>query len=432
MLELKYTELLEDVRSGRGGGYQWCCIQCGAADDDLIRLRCTRCGGAMDAIHDLAGVTIPDTPDPLRRYAALLPVRSRSSLRWLGEGNTGCIHAENLGRRLGLGALFVKDETANPTRSTKDRMASVALARCAELGVRSLALASTGNSSTAYVWAARLLGGFDLHVFVGESFLSRLNYADHPGVRTYVVGADFVSAGEHAKRFAAANGMPFEGGFFNPARREGLKLAYLEAFDQMPVQPRYVFQAVSSGMGLLGAYKGAVEYRALGRIADLPAFVAVQQESCSPMAHAYADGAHTLDPRYVVRNPTGIAEAILRGDPSQAYPYIDAVCRSTGGQIRSVPAEEIRQARRLISETEGLHVCYSSATALAGLIALRRRGEIPGDAPVLVNLTGADRPRSPVPHDVITWADGAPVPSAVDPAPSRPWAEPVLEPGSAR
>ncbi|HVQ94122.1 MAG TPA: pyridoxal-phosphate dependent enzyme [Mycobacteriales bacterium] len=430
MLELKYQQLMAG-RAGDGGGYEWCCLLCGAPDSVLTRWRCRHCGGAMDAIYDLAGVSIVDSPDPLRRYAGLLPVRDRSALRWTGEGNTGCVHAENLGRKLGLSALFVKDETANPTRSTKDRMASVALARFAELGVRSLALASTGNSSTAYVRAAELLGGFDLHVFVGATFLTRLTYADHPGVHTYLIDSDFVAAGEYAKRFSAARGMLFEGGFFNPARREGLKLAYLEAFDQLPVPPRYVFQAISSGMGLLGAYKGAVEYRALGRLGELPAFVGVQQDSCSPMARAYAAGMSTLDRQYVVPNPTGIAEAILRGDPTQAYPYINTICRSTGGQVLAVTTEEIRAAHRLVEELEGLQICYSSATAVAGLIASRQRGEIEPDAPILVNLTGGNRPRLPVPQDVIPWTEDLAEPVGDRVGPDR-VAEPVLEGGRAR
>jgi hypothetical protein len=67
---------------------------------------------------------------------------------------------------------------------------------------------------------------------------------------------------------------------------------------------------------------------------------------------------------------------------------------------------------------------------VAGLIALCRRGELPADAPVLVNLTGADRPRSPVPQDVIAWDDAL----VTDPAaaPGRRRAEPVLEGGPVR
>ncbi|GIF15826.1 threonine synthase [Actinoplanes teichomyceticus] len=411
MLTLKYRDLMRDAGAA-GGGYRWCCIVCGRQSDELLRNRCASCDGAMDAIHDLARVTVHDSHDPLQRYAGLLPVRDPAALRWLGEGNTPCFHAEALGRRLGLDALYLKDETRNPTRSTKDRMASVALARYTELGVRELALASTGNSSTAYARAARLLSGFLLHIFVGRAFLSRLNYPDHPSVRTYVLDSDFVSAGNAAKRYAQASHVLFEGGFFNPSRREGLKLAYLEAYDEMPVAPRHVFQAVSSGMGLLGGYKGALEYQLLGRLPELPAFVGVQQDTCSPMAAAYADGSAVFSSRYTVPNPTGLAEAILRGDPTQAYPYINSICRGTGGRIMSVGTEEIRQARRLLLETEGLDACYASATALAGLIAMRRAGDVAPDAPVLVNLTGADRPRGLVPKAVQQVGDAPHEPQA--------------------
>lgn len=405
MLALKYVELVDGCRSDGIEGYRLCCILCGAEERNMLRYRCFGCGGALDTIHDLSDTAVCDSPEPLQRYFSLLPLRNRSVARWLGEGNTDCIHAEYLGKQLRMDALFLKDETTNPTRSTKDRVASVALARFSELGVRRLALASTGNTSTAYARAARLLGGFTLHIFVGRRFLPRLNYHDHPTVRTYVLESGFDSADEAAKQFAAAAGVTFEGGFFNPGRREGLKLTYLEAFDQMPVSPRYVFQAVSSGMGLLAAYKGGIEYRALGRLSAIPRFIAVQQDSCSPMVSAFAEGAQAIGSHHIVPEPAGIAEAILRGDPTQSFPYVNAVCRASGGLIMSATTDEIRNAGRLLMDLEGLRVCHSSATALAGVITLRQRGVIHADTPVLVNLTGTDRPYSPVPCEVIQYGE---------------------------
>lgn len=401
MLKLKYVTLAE--QSWNEQGYRWCCVLCGNRELSLLRMRCQACGGALDAFYDLSRVKVAADPSPLARYADLLPLRSPAT--WLGEGNTGCIHAERLGRRLGMDALFLKDESANPTRSTKDRLAPIALARFAELGVHRVSLSSTGNTSTAYARGAQLLGEFELHIFVGKEFHHRLNYVDHPAVKTYVLDGGFDSAGVAAKQFAAANHMPFEGGFFNAARREGLKLAYLEAFDQMPMPPRFVFQAVSSGMGMLGAYKGAVEYRALGRINAIPAFVAVQQETCAPMAAAFAENSSVIQPHHVVRRPTGPAAAILRGDPTPTYPYVEAVCRGTGGAIHAATLDRICEARNLLAELEGLHVCSASATALAGVMDLRERGTIAAEAPVLVNLTGADRPFAPVPTQFSAYTE---------------------------
>ncbi len=203
------------------------------------------------------------------------------------------------------------------------------------------------------------------------------------------------------------NGYFWEGGFFNLARREGLKTAYLEAFDAMPVQPDYVFQAVSSGMGLLGGFKGANEYRELGRMDRLPAFIAVQQESCAPMAHAFEDGADSISERHVVHNPSGVAYAILRGNPAGSYPYIRDLCLRSGGRILATSEPAIRQARALLRATAGVRVCFASATAFAGAIKAAREGVLSKDSVVLVNLTGADRPAVQQPSNVTVWSAAA-------------------------
>jgi len=43
-------------------------------------------------------------------------------------------------------------------------------------------------------------------------------------------------------------------------------------------------------MGVWGAFKGARELHALGRIDRLPRLLCVQQESCAPMVSAWRDG----------------------------------------------------------------------------------------------------------------------------------------------
>ena len=97
-----------------------------------------------------------------------------------------------------MGRLYFKDESVNPTRSTKDRIASIGLSRFAELGVSKLVIASTGNSSTAYARGAQLLPGFTVHIFIGRDFLNRLNYPDSPAVVTHVVDGEFVAAANSA------------------------------------------------------------------------------------------------------------------------------------------------------------------------------------------------------------------------------------------
>lgn len=409
-----YESLIRKVRGSAGDGtsgagnageasgakvIRYFCVRCEHEFIEPAFNKCTECGGAIDAIYDLDQVQIPaekQGPDPLQHYFSLLPVRERSSLHWGGEGNTPCFEVSELASALGIARLYFKNEAVNPTSSTKDRVASVCLSRFGELGVRDLVLSSTGNSSTAYARAVSLVPGFTLHIFVGREFVNRLNYADHPRIVTHVVDGEFVTAGRVGERFAQDNGFFWEGGFFNLGRREGLKLAYLEAYDEMQAEPDYVFQAVSSGMGLVGAYKGAVEYRELGRLGKVPSFMAVQQASCSPMAQAFAEDADQIAPRHVVRDPKGLAYAILRGDPTGTYPYIRDLCLTSGGRILAAGEERIRHARRVLAETVGVDVCFASSTAFAGVLEAAEAGLLASDSVVLVNLTGADRPAAQV------------------------------------
>jgi threonine synthase len=406
---INYESLVRKTRGTAGGSeklIKTACILCEAEIADPRLNRCPDCKGAVDTIYDLDQVELPAqrlTPNVLHHYFSLLPLHSKASAGWLGEGNTPCFEAPELAETLGIGRLYFKDESVNPTRSTKDRIASVGLSRFAELGIRELVLSSTGNSSTAYARGAQLRGGFSLNIFVGRDFVHRLNYPDHPAVTTHVVDGEFVAAGAIGQRYAKENHYFWEGGFFNLARREGLKLAYLEAFDAMPVQPDFVFQAVSSGMGLLGAYKGAIEYRELGRISRLPAFVAVQQETCAPMAHAFAEGAEAIAGHHIVRDPQGLAYAILRGDPTGSYPYIRDLCLQSGGRILAAAEKGIREAHALLAGV-GVRACFASATAFAGAVRAAREGVLGKDSVVLVNLTGTDRPAVQVPTKISTWS----------------------------
>ena len=68
-------------------------------------------------------------------------------------------------RRWASAALWVKDDTGNPTHSFKDRVVAVALAAARELGFTVLACPSTGNLANA-VAAAAARAGWDSVVLI--------------------------------------------------------------------------------------------------------------------------------------------------------------------------------------------------------------------------------------------------------------------------
>lgn len=376
------------------------CRLCGTCYPTGFVPRCEFCGGPTDVFYDLSRARVGGLDEsPLRRYADLLPVADPDGLVEFGDG-TPLVHATELGRVFGLSRLYLKVEGVNPTRSTKARMAAVALPFLRERGVTEFTVSSTGNSSTAFGQAAPLFPDLRMHVFCGAAFLDRLNFPPSPNVSVYSVEGSFVAAGQAAQEFAERRGLPFESGFFNPARREGLKLAYLEAVDQMPVAPSVVIQAISSGMGIYGANKGFREYLALGRLTRMPRIVCAQQASCAPMHAGWARGVSALDDSFRIPHPDGLAKAILRGDASATYPYMLRVVRSSNGCFTAIEAEDMRTARRLALDLEGVELCYASSVALASARRLAEQGWITPDEPVLVNLTGADRAPFPTPGAV--------------------------------
>ena len=336
-------------------------------------------------------VSLRDSTDPYERFFDLLPVHDRSLLP-AGKSYTPLQHAWRLGAEIGLQNLYLKNETVHPSGSTKYRMAAVALAYLYENGVRHFCTSSTGNSSSAYARAIRQFPEMKMTLVTAAEFEGRVNYLDSPQVEHQVLeGSSFAEAFLFAARFALENGLVAERGFFNPGRREGLKMAWCEATDQAQRPIDWYVQAVSSGMGVYGTYKAAQELKQLGHIERLPALLCVQQDSCAPMVRAWQEGAEGIESRHIVARPQGIAKAILRGDPSGVYPYMRDIVDHSGGVFCAVSEAEIRLARARVAELEGIDICFSAAAAVAGLVQQRMDGQVGANDTVVINLTGRDR-----------------------------------------
>ena len=104
----------------------------------------------------------------------------------------------------------------------------------------------------------------------------------------------------------------------------------------------------------------------------------------------------------MVSRPQGIASAILRGDPSQAYPHVRRMVVEGRGAFVAVSEREIRQAREWVQDLEGLDPCFSASAAVAGALKMAMRGELSPQDTLLVNLTGSDR-HGPPPAAEVRW-----------------------------
>lgn len=381
--------------------FQVVCDECGHIQSGSYSPGCEKCGGLVEAHFDLKNVHLRDSDNPYERYFDLIPVNNFDLMPKTGS-MTPMVHAQKLGNLIGLSNLYLKDETKNPTGTTKYRMAAVSLPYLFEGGVKHFCASSTGNSSTAYACSIDRIPDLKMSLFTGDEFRNRVNYESSAQITHYILqGASFAEAFNVAADFAKKLGHTSEKGFFNIGRREGLKLVWLEAVDQIKKPIDWYVQAVSSGMGVYGVYKASKELKALGITDKLPKLLCAQQESCSPMARAWAQNSESIEKHHIVEKPEGIAKAILRGDPSRVYPYMRKIVLESGGTFASVSEDQIREARELVRELEGIDICYSASTAVASVIKLARANYFKEDETIMVNLTGSDRHYDTVPEDVI-------------------------------
>jgi threonine synthase len=368
------------------------CVACGREYPSLVA-RCV-CGGLIETRYEAPDPLEGESPGFFERFWPVLPLRDPSRLPRGLDLRSPTVCASRLRQSIGGPELWLKDETALPTRSTKARVGILVFPFLRELGVREFVASSTGNTSTAIAWMARYYPDMRVHIFIGQEFASRLDHVASPNVTTHVLARSFVDTSAVAQQFAADHRLYWEAGFFNPARRDGLKTAFIEAVLDMGHAPAAYVQAVSSAMGVVGTAKGASELPAFGLPAANPRLICVQQASCAPMVTAWEAGSRTIRPEDKIDDPQGIAEAILRGDPSGAYPIVQRLVRESGGTCVKVGDPAIRRAQSLLLEHAGIVACEAGACALAGHIALIERGELrEGDGPVLVNVTGGPRYR---------------------------------------
>ena len=366
------------------------CQSCGFEVNKGFHISCPKCSGLLEALYPLDKVKIHDSSNPYERYFDLLPILDSNLLP--SAHTTPLVKAKNLGHRFGLDNLYLKDETWNKTKSTKDRMAYVSLPYLFESGVKHFCASSTGNSSTAYAIHINRFPSMRMSLFTAENFTHRVNYPVNPQISHYgMIGANFVDASEYANTFAKDKNLTSEGGFFNLARREGLKTIWLEIVEQLPVKIDWYVQAVSSAMGVHGVYKAAKEVMAIGLSKNVPKLLCAQQMSCSPMVKAWEEGAENIQPCHIEKNPIGIAEAILRGNPTRAYPHVRKIVKESGGIMSSVTNEEILFAQKCLSEDEGIHACLSASTAVAALRKIALTFPEIKSQTIVVNLSGGMR-----------------------------------------
>ena len=368
------------------------CRECGREYEIAPVYTCEWCFGPLEVTYDYDAITaavsrerIAAGPASIWRYADLLPV-DRGHAVDLGAGFTPLVRADRLAAALGLGEVWVKNDTLNPTNSFKDRVASVALSKALEFGFKTAACASTGNlANSVAAHAAR--AGLRSYVFI-PSNLERAKV-----VTTAVYGGNVVAINgnyDDVNRLCAELAGTYRWAFVNvnvrPFYAEGSKTLAYETAEQLGWEaPDHVVVPVASGSLLTKIRKGFDELHTVGLLDREPAVrvSGAQALGCSPVATAWRDGSDTIRPV----KPDTIAKSLAIGNPADGYFALDAV-RQTEGGLAAVSDGEVVEGIRLLARTEGIFAETAGGVTVASLKRLAEEGVVGRDERVVVYITG--------------------------------------------
>ncbi len=310
------------------------------------------------------------------RYAAHLPVTSRTPRLTLGEGGTPLVRAPRLEAETGVREVWLKVEGMNPTGSFKDRGMVVAVAKAVEEGATSVICASTGNTAaSAAAYAARAGLSCAVVLPAGHVALGKLAQAIVFGARVIAVRGSFDDALVVVRELAAGGEATLVNSV-NPYRIEGQKTAAFEVCDVLGDAPDALFIPVGNAGNITAYWKGFVEAAAGGMATRRPRMFGFQAEGAAPIVR----GAPVAEPRTV-------ATAIRIGNPASWKSAVEARDAS-GGAIEIVTDDEIIDAYRYVAACEGLFCEPASAASVAGLRQRAKRGALEGIERVVCVLTG--------------------------------------------
>ncbi|MDI6896281.1 threonine synthase [Methanocella conradii] len=364
------------------------CIKCGAKyGPDEVIYTCSKCGGLLDVVYDYSEIRLSreDLKGPLSvwKYKALLPV-SREPVT-LKEGGTPLYHLRSIGKEVGLREAYAKHEGMNPSGSFKDRGMTVGVTKALELGMKSVACASTGNTSASLaVYGAR--AGIPVIVLLpsGKVALGKVAQALMHGAKVISIKGNFDDALRLVRELCVENGIYLLNSI-NPYRLEGQKTIGFEIVDYFGWEvPDRIILPVGNAGNITAIFKGLSEMKRLGIIDRVPKMTGIQAEGSAPIAKAIKSGAASIA---VEEHPETVATAIRIGDPVNAVKALNAI-RASGGTAETVTDEEILAAQKMLATKEGIGVEPASAASVAGLIKLRRMGVIEKDERVVCVVTG--------------------------------------------
>ena len=384
------------------------CRECGRDNPAEPLNVCDFCFGPLEVVYDYATISevisrerIVSGPLSIWRYQDLLPASGEDPVDIMA-GFTPLLKARNLGERLGLRNLYIKNDSVNPSFSFKDRVVSVASTKAVEFGFDTLACASTGNLACSVAAHAARSGKRAVVFIPWDLERGKIIGAAVYGPTLVSVEGTYDEVNRLCSEIADNYSWAFVNINMRPYYAEGSKTLGYEVAEQLGWRvPQHVVVPSASGAMFTKIWKGFNELACLGLLDGVeassfgpdqntvhhPAVITkmhmAQAVGCAPIANAWNNGLSHVAP---VR-PNTVAKSLAIGNPADGI-YALRVLKESNGSAYAVPEPGVVEGIKLLAETEGIFTETAGGVVVSALRNLAETGAIKPDELTVIYITG--------------------------------------------
>ena len=298
----------------------------------------------------------------------------------LGEGNTPLTQHPGLAKHVGVAELRIKDESANPTGSHKDRMSALGVTQALVFGAHTVVLASSGNaaiSAARYAQAAGLACEVATYAGMPAAYANELQ----------ACGAQRFAFDDNAARWAFVRDRAALPNYFAltnhhlpalgsaPLAIEAYKAIAYECFADGYL-PDHVMVPTARGDLAWGIYAGFADLLTAKQIKVLPKIWIVEP---------FARLTQVLAGQSLHGSYAGSTDQFSTAGATVTYLQWQAAQLSGGGAV--VVADATAHAARQVLMQHGIAPELCAAAGYSAVQVLRADGQITADSSVLCLLT---------------------------------------------
>lgn len=381
-------------------GYQ--CSICGEGfDASYDGYVCPKDGGNLDVVMDFDAIkthtpieTILNSRDnSIWRYLPWIPIESpigdQTPMQYVG-GTPMFKHPGS--KAFGVGGLFIKDESRNPTASFKDRASAVVVQRAKELNAEVVVTASTGNAGAALAGISAAVGQRSIIFAPRTAPPAKIAQLLVFGSQVILVDGTYDDAFDLSIKATEEFGWYCRNTGYNAFTVEGKKTASYEIWESLyhaqnsllvNCDDLTVMVSVGDGNIISGIHKGFKDLFALGLVTRVPRIIGVQSEKSAAVSNAF----HNNSEKIIPVRATTLADSISVDLPRDGVRAVRAASQ-TGGTYILVQDEEIVKAIPQLGKY-GIFAEPAGATAFAGFLKAVGQGLFTSTSTVIVMNTGS-------------------------------------------